>query len=101
MSQDVDGEAMEDYQDNSEQEALEVGDGVELDDVTREPGVEMNQTTRGINVTRTVASQYRETQGQQLAHVYSPGCSARQDRIGTRDMSWPAGMVWCRSSHES
>ena len=53
------------------------------------------------HVTRTVASQYRETQGQQLAHVYSPGCSARQDRIGTRDMSWPAGMVWCRSSHES
>ena len=26
MSQDVDGEAMEDYQDNSEQEALEVED---------------------------------------------------------------------------
>ena len=54
MSQDVDGEAMEDYQDNSEQEALEVGDGVELDDVTREPGVEMNQTLRGINLLRDV-----------------------------------------------
>ena len=39
------------------------------------------------HVTRTVASQYRETQGQQLAHVYSPGCSARQDSIGTRAIS--------------
>ena len=54
MSQDVDGEAMEDYQDNSEQEALEVGDGMELDDVIREPGVEMNQTLRGINLLRDV-----------------------------------------------
>ena len=54
MSQDVDGEAMEDYQDNSEQEALEVEDGVELDDETREPGAEMSQTSRGINLLRDV-----------------------------------------------
>ena len=54
MSQDVDGEAMDDFEDDSEQEALVVRDGMELDDVTREPGVEMNQTVRGITLPQDV-----------------------------------------------
>ena len=54
MPRDVDGEAMEDFQDKSEQEALEVEDGMELDDETREPRAEMSQTSRGINLLRDV-----------------------------------------------